>query len=366
MRRRWYSAIFGAARTLQLRRPFGHTLVLAAIFMFIFFVAGELLIRFAASHIVLGTPSLGSEHRQFEQQWFRLKNYAAQHRSIDCIFIGDSTVITDFSPATFAESFRDQTGEHIECYNFGVGAFSVVGLASLARILAQEYSPRLLFVGVEALNFTVPREAQGSADLSSTAWAQYKLGGFTVEGWLFEHTYFYRYLGIIGHLVASRINYNEVIREAQEANGMQDGFYPMDGPGPFDVAKPPNPAVKHSYIEHYYAALKAFRLLPENVEALEKILALNSTTTQIIIVEMPVPYTFHTFFGKGTQDYKTFVEAITQKTRAQNVPLWRMENLELLPGPMWYNYNHLNADGAPIFSSWLGKKLGQSLDANDP
>jgi hypothetical protein len=51
-----------------------------------------------------------------------------------------------------------------------------VGTAALTQILVhEEYAPRLQLVGVEALNFSVPREEQGEADLASTPLARYKL-----------------------------------------------------------------------------------------------------------------------------------------------------------------------------------------------
>jgi hypothetical protein len=36
-----------------------------------------------------------------------------------------------------------------------------------------------------------------------------------------------------------------------------------------------------------------------------------------------------------------------------------MEDLRSLPAPVWFNYNHLNSMGAPIFSRWLGASLSR-------
>ncbi len=167
---------------------------------------------------------------------------------------------------------------------------------------------------------------------------------------------------MIRQLLTFRVSYNEIAQEVIEAHRTKDAFYPLDGTGPFDVTKPPNPQLEHPYIEHYAGVLATFHLLPENLEALETILSLNTAATRVVLVEMPVPDTFHAFFGNGIQDYRLFVETIAQRASAQNVPFWRMQDLALLPGPVWYNYNHLNADGAPIFSRWLGKKLAQSSE----
>lgn len=328
--------------------------------LLVYLIAAEAVVRTPAVNNVLGTPDLGTKHKQFEQQWFRLQEYSARQRSIDCIFVGDSTVMTDFSPTAFAASYRRQSGEEIDCFNFGVGAFTSVGFAALAQILVNDFSPRLLLVGVEALNFTVPRAGQGEADLASTPWARYKLGEFSVQGWLRENVHLYRYPGVLKQLLTVSINRNEVMRSAAgEVSGVQDGFFPMTGTGPFDVSQPPDPEFDHPYIEHYSAAMGAFQMLPENLDALEAILSLDGTGTHVVLVEMPVPDTFHTFFRNGQQDYQMFVDTVVGKTNLHNVPFLRMQDLELLPHRVWFNYNHLNSDGAPVFSIWLGNELAQ-------
>jgi hypothetical protein len=356
---RFFRAESAKARTLQLHMPTGQALAFAVLVLVAYLVLGEVAIRYLGGRIALGTPGLGSDHKQFEQQWFRLEEYVARRQVVDCIFVGDSTAMTDFSPAAFTRSYGRQAGEDLDCYNYGVGAFTAVGLAALSQILVQEYSPRLLLVGVEALNFTVPLEKQGEADLASTAWARYKLGDFMAEGWLYENVHLYRYLGVFRQLLTATINRSEVMQSAAgEIGGVKDGFFPMTGTGPFDVSQPPNPEFDHPYIEHYFAAMEDFALLPENLDALETILSLNGTT-KIILVEMPVPDTFHTFFGNDRQDYKMFADSVASQADSHSVPFLRVQDQRLLPAQVWFNYNHLNSDGAPIFSSWLGERLAQ-------
>lgn len=348
------------SQTLQLRRPYGRSLVIAAWFLIIFLALTEHALKVAPVHLLLGAPALGSEHRQFEQQWHRLEMYQAAHGHVECIMIGDSTVMSDFSPVALGEAYRQQTGEEITCYNFGVGAFSAMGLSLLAEILIREYSPQHLIVGVESLNFTVPRDEQGGADLSRVPWVRYQLGEFTLEGWLYEHTHLYRYLGVLGQLVSSEVDYNVVLlAAADERSVYEDGYAPLQGSGPLAVSEPPDPVIDHPYIEHYFSAHSPFRILPENLEALDKILALDNAATCIILVEMPVADTFHTFFGNDEQDYRMFIDTLHTKATAMNVSFWRLDNMQMLPYHTWFNYNHLNSDGALIFSRWLGKMLAQ-------
>jgi hypothetical protein len=365
--KQWQGVQITTSPTLRLRWPYGRTVMMTVLFLLLYLVAMELLVRMDPVRFALGVPSLGSEHRQFEQQWARLEEDAAKGMPIDCIMMGDSTVMTDFAPIPFAESYQAQTGEELICYNFGVGALTAVGLSTLAQILSQEYSPQLLIVGVQALNFTVPPEDQGIADLSNLPWAQYKLGIFTPEGWLYEYSHFYRYLTVLGQLITLTIPYQEVMQSASgDEVVLKEGYYPLENPGLFDVSNLPHPKNEHPYIEHYFAALTSFQLLPENLEALDEIMTLNRSTARIILVEMPVPETFYTFFGQDEQDYKTFIETVSQKAAAQDVSFWTMGDSQEIPSSVWFNYNHLNVEGAPIFSHWLGMKLGQEMVTSDP
>jgi hypothetical protein len=198
------------------------------------------------------------------------------------------------------------------------------------------------------------------------AWARYKHGDFAPEGWLYDHLHLYRHLGTLRQLLTLALQDSGLLQPpSEQGDVVKDGYYPMDGPGPFDVSLPPDPKVAHPYLEHYFAAMGAFQLLPENVDALDEILSMNGPTTRIILVEMPLPETFHAFFGHDKQDYAAFIDAISKRAASHTVPLLRMSDRELLPGEVWLNYNHLNANGAPIFSRWLGHKLGETIAAKD-
>ncbi|MFO7679731.1 MAG: hypothetical protein R6X34_06740 [Chloroflexota bacterium] len=354
------------SRTLQLKGVNSRFLLSLLFFLLLYLLAAEAVVRWGTGRLPMGAPSLGGEHTQFEQQWFRLQEYAVQRGGVECLFLGDSTVMTDFAPGPFTEAYRQETGEVVDCFNFGVGAVTAVGFAALSELLVQEYRPRLLLVGVQALSFTVPEAEQGSADLAANAWVRYKLGNFNLEGWLYEHSYLYRHLGALGQLATFNVNPQEVMQSATgEVGGVQDGFYPMVGPGPFDVAEVPDLAVDHPYLEHYFAVMGGFQMLPENLAALERIMALDSPATQVIVVEMPVPETFYAFFANGSRDYEAFVAEVAGETAVNHIPFWRITDPSQLPASLWFNYNHLTADGAPIFSRWLGETMAKWMENRD-
>jgi hypothetical protein len=206
----------------------------------------------------------------------------------------------------------------------------------------------------------VPHERQGEADLESVPWARYEVGQPSLEGWLYAHSHLYRYVGVIGQLLSFQLDVRQLLeRTAEEHSVSADGYSALTEPGPFDVSQPPDPKIDHPYIEHYFSAMSPFRLLPENMAALDRILAMSGQPTQVILVEMPIIETYYAFFGNGEADYRQFVAAVRDKAAAHDTSFVRMESLERLPVPDWFNYNHLNRDGAAIFSRWLGTAIGK-------
>jgi hypothetical protein len=349
-------------QTLQINRPDIGRLVWATLFLALFTCAGELVLRVDAIASRLGAPSIGSDHRQLEEQWFRLQQFVEEHGSVDCVFLGDSTVMSDFSPIAFAQAYSTQSGDALTCYNFGVGAVSVAGTATLAILLQEVYEPRLFIIGLEPLNFTVPQEEQGSADLTSVPWVRYRLAAFNLQGWAYEHLRLAGYMETIGRILRLALHESGIsLPGAEGAVEFVAGYYPVQGRGPFDITQPPDPSVNHPYLEHYFAAHATYEMLPENLEALNQILALNGPGTEIVLVEMPLTTTFDHFFGRGAEDHEYFVHILSEKAAQHGVPFFRMDDSGLIPAAGWYNYNHLNAEGAPIFSEWLGRQLGTRL-----
>jgi hypothetical protein len=348
-------------RTLKLGTPNYKQFFLIILLLVIQAVTAEFLIRALEPNPILGVPSIGSNYKEFEARLTEFDRYAAERSTIDCVFLGDSTAMTNFAPLVFADAYRDQTGKDIECFNFGAGAFTIADSAALAQILIQEKPPKLLILGVEALSFAVPADASGDVDMTELPWTQYKLGRFSIIGWLYEHSRLVSRLGAISQLITLQTSPAEMRRQTLEANSaLKEGFYPMEGPGPFDISEVPDPTSDHPYHENYFGSLSNFQLLPEHLEALDQIIGLNSVTTQVVIVEMPVPKTFYYYFGKDEQDYQTFVKTVEQHVSGTTVPFFRAEDLNLFPTDLWLNYNHLNARGAPIFSYWFGTQLGQA------
>lgn len=348
--------------TLYLQSPSFRLFTLVISLLVLYVVICEVAMRTDFAHSVFGVPTIGSTDRGFEGRLHALKMFADNRESIDCVFFGDSTAMTDFAPNTFAASFREAADTDIECFNFGAGAFTLADLSALVQIVVRDYSPQVVIVGVEALNFAVPTNLSQGSNFVQLPWTAYQLGHFTFEGWLFENSALYPRLGTLRQLLTLETTPSALVLSAAALNrDWEDGYFPLKGPNAFDVAQPPDPNSDHPYHENYFGSLSDFQLLSEHLSALDRILALNDTSTQVIILEMPVARTFSYYFSRSERDYADFTSAVEQSATDTGVPFWRTTDLGFFEDELWFNYNHLNETGAQIFSQWLGNRLGTAV-----
>lgn len=343
--------------TLRVKRPSGVTPALALLFLVVLLAAGELLARLEPFQSHMAAPRLGSPHRQFEIQMHRLETLYQREGRVDCIFLGNSMVWRGFDPHAFALAYQAQRGQALRCFNFGVDAMPAAGAGILAEILIADYHPRLLIYGTDARDYAVLREDRDATVLLDTPWMQYRSGRFTVEGFLLEHSYLYRYRELLQRLL--RFDYSQWRPEPNRSPSARYGFGPVSKVGSF-VQTIPDPQDPRPPIQYYFTVLSDYQMLPENLAGLEQIVALNEADVDVavVVVEMPVPETYMHFFANGQEDYRRFIEQVGDVAAEHGVPFWQTTPLNLIPTNGWVDYSHLNSRGAGRFSTWLGEQLG--------
>jgi hypothetical protein len=345
-------------RTLRLTPPFGGTLFLSLLLLVILLLAGEFLTRtdLVESHFI--SASRGSPHFQFELQLGRLERMAAMEGSIDCIFLGNSMVGNGFDPIAFSRAYRDKTGSELRCFNFGVDALPVTGASGLAQYFIKEYQPKLLIYGADARDFAVGREDWDAKVILDIPWMNYHLGTFSVQGWLYEYSQFYRYARTFGYLLMLDKQYL-FIKEPGRMTGEDLGFYAEDTVGSF-VSTSPALNMEMAPVRYYFQMLSNFQILPENTSSLEDLLKHGKNDLAVAVVVMPVPETYHEFFSINSQGYQIFLDHLQATTSKFGSTIWiPPENSISEDG--WADYTHLNKRGAAAFSTWLGQQIGESV-----
>jgi hypothetical protein len=345
-------------RTLRLTPPFGGTLLFSLLLLVILLAAGEFLTRtdLVESHFI--SASRGSPHFQFELQLGRLERMAAMEGSIDCIFLGNSMVGNGFDPIAFSRAYRDKTGSELHCFNFGVDALPVTGASGLAQYFIKEYQPKLLIYGADARDFAVGREDWDAKVILDIPWMNYQLGTFSVQGWLYEYSQFYRYARTFGYLLMLDKQYL-FIKEPGRMTGEDLGFYAKDTVGSY-VSTSPALNMEMAPVRYYFQMLSDLQILPENTSSLEGLLNNAKEDLAVAVVVMPVPETYHEFFSINPHGYRIFLDHLqTITSRFGNTIFIPPHNMISEDG--WADYTHLNTRGAAVFSTWLGQQLGESV-----
>ncbi len=136
---------------------------------------------------------MGFRHYQLGHKLALLDAEIKRNGPLDCIMVGSSMVDVGFDPDFFQGGYEETTGQGIRCFNFGIDASSAVSTAVLVKILVEDYHPRLLFIGTDARDYAVPSTDRDPVAILESSWIQYRDGQFSLEGWLTDHSYFYRY-----------------------------------------------------------------------------------------------------------------------------------------------------------------------------
>jgi len=345
---------FGGQGTLCLQRPFGQTVVLAFMILLILLGVAEFVARLDTFQALLIEPTMGSRHYQLGRKLVRLDALSKHEGPIDCLIIGSSMVDGGFDPQAFDEGYKQASGQNIHCFNFGIDASTAASAAALAQILVEDYQPRLLIYGTDARDYAVPPEDKDPAAILESDWIQYRLGRFSLNGWLIEHSYFYRY-----RYQLFRLSHFQL--ETLRSYGiMPDGFTPLTKVSTY-INDPPDPQDNSFEVRYNHAIFSSYEMLAENLDALERIMDHNQPGTQVIITEMPVANGLFYFFGNGKDDYYRFVNRVDKLAQAHRVPFWQTDALDMIPDNGWFDYSHLNTTGAAIFSHWLGQQVGEAL-----
>jgi hypothetical protein len=347
--------------TLQITTAPGKTVWFTGLLFILLITVAEWVARSESFQVSLTPPTMGSRHYQPGHKLVLLNALVRKTGHVDCIMLGSSTVDTGFDPSAFETGYKEITGRDIHCFNFGIDASSAASTAALARIIVEDYQPRLLIIGTDARDYAVPREDPEPAVVLNTPWVAYRQGNFSLEGWLLDLSYLYRYRQQLGRL--ARFQFEGTLWSKTKLNYeiLPNGFTPLSKVGTY-INDPPNPGDDSFEVTYYTRIYSSYQMLHENLESLESIMEYNESEIQVILVEMPVSDGLYYFFGNRESDYNRFLTRVSELATRHHVPFWQTEPLDFIPDTGWVDYSHLNKTGAEIFSTWLGQQVGRAED----
>lgn len=345
--------------TLQIRTTSVKTVWLTVLLFILLTAVAEWVARSESFQVPLTPPRMGSRHYQLGHKLALLNVLARKTGRVDCIMLGSSMVDTGFDPAAFETGYKEMTGQDIHCFNFGIDASSAASTAALVRIVVEDYHPRLLIIGTDPRDYAVAREDPDPVVVLNTPWVAYRQGDFSLEGWLLENSYLYRYRQHLGRL--ARFQFEGTLWSNTKLNYeiQPNGFTPLGKVSTY-INDPPNPGDDSFEVTYYMRIYSSYRMLHENLEGLESIMDHNESGIPVILVEMPVADGLYYFFGNRESDYNRFLIRVGELATLHHVPFWQTEPLDFIPDNGWVDYSHLNKTGAEIFSTWLGQQVGRA------
>ena len=300
---------------------------------------------------------MGSRHYQLGHKLALLDELIKKIGRVDCIMLGSSVVDHGFDPAAFETGYKEIMGRDIRCFNFGIDASTAASTAALVRIVVEDYHPRLVLIGTDPRDYAVPREDPDPAVILNSPWVAYRQGDFSLEGWLLDNSYLYRYRQHLGRL--ARFQFGETLWPKTKLDNeiLPNGFTPLSKVSTY-INDSPNPEDDSFEVTYYTRIYSSYQMLDENLEGLENIMDYNESGIPVILVEMPVSDGLYHFFGNHESDYNRFLTRVGELATLHHVPFWQTEPLDFIPDNGWVDYSHLNKTGAEIFSTWLGQQVG--------
>jgi hypothetical protein len=320
--------------------PIWRSLLALPTLILVWMLIAELVARTSLGYH-LPPPSVGADSFEFDTKIYYLEQSIRQHGPLDCLLVGDSMTNDGPDPRLIEAAYETKTGSPLHCFNFGLPALFLDGSGPLADVLEKRYHPKLLILILSARDF------ETSVDfpvryVAFSDWAQQNVGKPSLRGWAVNSSYGYRYSLSLQYLLTSsnRIKFVDTWHTFTK-----DGFAPLNGFGqPRDIT-PPGPKFQRSN--------------PAAQTGFDQLLQLHHEGVNLLIIDAPIRPDFYMAYHDNY--FQPYVEYMQKTLAEQAVPFWLTKDLSnAMPSDGWYDLQHFNEKGVPLFGTWLGNQLAQA------
>lgn len=292
----------------------------------------------------LPPPSVGADSFEFDIKVYYLEQSIRQRGDLDCLIIGDSMANDGPDPVLVEEAYQAATGSPIHCFNFGMPAVFLDTSGPLATALVNRFHPRLLIVILSARDFELS-DSLPFRHVASIDWAKNNLGQSSLRGWAVNSLYGYRYFLSAQYLAtpSNRIRFWDTWQTIT-----QEGFTPLYGFGKQRNINPPGPI---------------FQVTDSGQNGFNQILELKHDGVNLVVIDAPIRPDYYEAYHDNY--FQPYIEYMQNTLGEQAIPLWLTKNLsESIPSDGWYDLQHVNIEGTPMMSTWLGEKLAENYPAD--
>jgi len=289
----------------------------------------------------LPPPSVGADSFEFDIKVYYLEQSIRQRGSLDCLIVGDSMANDGPDPRSVEATYQATTGKTIHCFNFGMPALTLDASGPLAEALARRFQPRLLIFILSARDFD-PTYGAVFRHVADSDWTRYNLGETSIRGWAVNSLYGYRYFLLFNYWLnpSNRVNFSNSWN-----NITPQGFTPLYGYGePREIS-----AAQHGFEMNFPSAQKGF----------DQLLQLKHEGVNLLIVDAPIRPEL--YLTQRDDLFNPYIESMNNIFSPLGIPFWLTRDLaQTIPNDAWYDYQHVNEKGVPVFSAWLGNQLAEN------
>jgi hypothetical protein len=296
---------------------------------------------------LIPAPSVNADSFLFDAKIYELENQLRRDGSLDCLFLGSSVANSDIDPAVVEQIYREQTGETIHCFNLGLPAMTIETASALADAAIERFHPKVIVYAI------LPRDvhdAIANVDyLGKIDWVKTNRGIPSLNGWLVNHSYAYRYF------ITWRYWLNLPNRAKMEAETS-----PLAAKG-----YQPAPGIREPYIENLTMTPERLHEAwddPRQAQAVQNFLLLQQKGVKIVFLEGPSYHESDASDSETWRVYETeYLPTLIQILDENQIPFWRTQEIAIaIPKDHWFDWLHLNTDGAATFSQWLGGVMAEN------
>lgn len=293
---------------------------------------------------LLPAPSVEADSFLFDAKIHALENQVRRDGGLDCLFLGSSVANSDIDPAIVEQAYLEHTGRSIHCYNLGLPAMTIENATAIAEAIITRFHPKVIIYPI--LSRDIGHISASADHIEKSDWLKFQRGRQSVNGWLVNYSYAWRYLLTWRYWLAIP---NRVKMDAETVHLSPTGFQPAQG-------------INHPYPENQTMTPELLARIwddPGHARAVENFIALQRKGVKLVIIEGPV---YRDPNADTWPVYETvYLPPLQNLLEANGIPFWRTEAISLqIPKPYWFDWLHLNRAGAVPFSQWLGERLAEN------
>ncbi|MBN2430542.1 MAG: hypothetical protein JXQ27_03670 [Acidobacteria bacterium] len=338
--------------TLRISGSLLKTPLLALALLFVFIAAAEYLVRSEPVRRRLAVPSIGCGVTNVDLKLDGLQAYTAAHESLDCLLVGSSVVHRAIDPAILQRRLEKPLHRRLSIYNFGLAQSNPEATVAMTRILCDLYQPKLVVWGFSPGEFFGIGQERGADSLLANPWVRYRLGTFSIEGLLVEHSLLYRhYLHYSLWLQYPHFRY---LYQKHLENLSPLGYAPQERTHKYQDLTPDQ--LKNMLHRRFTRRFKKFHGLQD----LRDMTGL-AGRVKLVVLEMPFSPLVFEHFPQYRQDCEDLRHRIRRELERSGVLFIPAPEEAVVPLDGWFDINHLNRKGARRYSRWLADQLALIL-----